>query len=78
MILDPEFQRRYVWDNKKAVIDGQQRLRSFFRFLNNEFKLRGLSVLSELNGKYFKDLDKEKQRKIEDTTLSEMPSPHKK
>jgi len=46
--------------------------------LNNEFKLRGLSVLSELNGKYFKDLDKEKQRKIEDTTLSEMPSPHKK
>lgn len=96
LVLDPEFQRRYVWDNKKAsllmesvllevpipviylaeeqdgkftVIDGQQRLRSFFRFLNNEFKLRGLSVLSELNGKYFKDLDKEKQRKIEDTTL---------
>ena len=96
LILDPEFQRRYVWDNKKAslliesvllevpipviylaeeddgkftVIDGQQRLRSFFRFLNNEFKLRGLSVLSDLNGKYFKDLDKEKQRKIEDTTL---------
>ena len=96
LILDPEFQRRYVWDNKKAslliesvllevpipviylaeedngkftVIDGQQRLRSFFRFLNNEFKLKGLSVLSELNGKYFKDLDKEKQRKIEDTTL---------
>ena len=90
LILDPEFQRRYVWDNKKArlliesvllevpipviylaeeddgkftVIDGQQRLRSFFRFLNNEFKLRGLSVLSDLNGKYFKDLDKEKQRK---------------
>ena len=96
LILDPEFQRRYVWDNKKAslliesillevpipviylaeeedgkftVIDGQQRLRSFFRFLNNEFKLRGLSVLSELNGKYFKDLDEEKQRKIEDATL---------
>lgn len=96
LVLDPQFQRKYVWDNKKAslliesvllevpipviylaeeddgefiVIDGQQRLRSFFRFLNNEFKLRGLSVLSELNGKHFKDLDKEKQRKIEDTTL---------
>lgn len=96
LVLDPEFQRRYVWDNKKAslliesvllevpipviylaeeqdgkftVIDGQQRFRSFFRFLNNEFKLKGLSVLSELNGKYFKDLDKEKQRKIEDATL---------
>ncbi len=96
LILDPEFQRRYVWDDKKAslliesvllevpipviylaeendgkftVIDGQQRLRTFFRFLNNEFKLRGLSVLSELNGKYFKDLDKDKQQKIEDTTL---------
>jgi len=96
LILNPEFQRRYVWDNKKAslliesvllevpipviylaeeddgkftVIDGQQRLRSFFRFLNNEFKLTGLSVLSELNGKYFKDLDKKEQREIEDTPL---------
>jgi hypothetical protein len=96
LILDPEFQRRYVWDNKKAslliesvllevpipviyiaeeddgkftVIDGQQRLRSFFRYLNNEFALKGLSVMSELNGKKFKDLDKEYQSKIEDTSL---------
>ena len=91
LILDPEFQRRYVWDNKKAslliesvllevpipviylaeeddgkltVIDGQQRLRSLFRFLNNEFKLSGLSVLSHLNGKHFRDLDKNLQRQI--------------
>lgn len=96
LILDPEFQRRYVWDDTKAslliesalleipipviylaeeddgkliVIDGQQRLRSFFRFLNNEFALRRLSIFHELNGKYFKDLDKEKQTKIEDTIL---------
>jgi len=96
LILDPEFQRRYVWDNKKAslliesvllevpipiiylaeeadgkltVIDGQQRLQSLFRFLNNEFKLTGLSVLSHLNGKYFKDLDKNLQRQIKNSTL---------
>jgi hypothetical protein len=96
LILGPEFQRRYVWDNKKAslliesvllevpipiiylseeddskltVIDGQQRLRSLFRFLNNEFKLSGLSVLSHLNGKYFKDLDKKLQRNFKKFSL---------
>ncbi len=96
LVLAPEFQRLYVWDDKKGslliesvllevpipliylaeqddgkftVIDGQQRLRSFFRFLNNDFKLRGLSVLEELNGKFFKDLNKTDQRKIEDSTL---------
>ena len=64
--LQPVYQRRYVWDNKKAsklvesllinvpipvcylaeehdgtrsVIDGQQRLRSLTRFLQNEFAL---------------------------------------
>lgn len=96
LILDPDFQRGYVWDDKKAslliesvlleipiptiylaeeedgkfvVIDGQQRLRSFFMFLDNKFKLKGLSVLSELNGKSFKILSKNIQRKLQNATL---------
>ncbi len=94
--LDPEFQRNYVWDDKRAsllvesvlleipipviylaeeidgrftIIDGQQRLRSFFRFINNEFKLRKLRVLSDFEGKLFKTLDKDSQIKVEDATL---------
>jgi uncharacterized protein with ParB-like and HNH nuclease domain len=96
LILDPKFQRRYVWDDIKAskliesilidipipiiylaqehngkftLIDGQQRLKSFFRFLENEFKLKKLVVLPNLDGKFFKDLDKDLQTKIEDSTL---------
>lgn len=94
--LDPEFQREYVWDDKRAsllvesvlleipipiiylaeeangvftIIDGQQRLRSFFRFLNNEFKLKNLGMLRDHEGKFFQDLDKEAQTKIEDANL---------
>ena len=50
-------------DNKEYVIDGQQRLTSFFSFLDgsfggtSEFKLTGLKVFSELNGKRYVDLD---------------------
>ena len=56
------------------VIDGQQRLTSFFSYLDGkltesmeksyDFKLTGLKVLKELNGKLFKDLDEELQEKI--------------
>lgn len=74
--LDPDYQRNYIWDNKKAslliesillsvpipviyvaeeddghwtVIDGLQRLNSIKRFADNEFRLYGLEVLTELN-----------------------------
>ena len=92
LILQPDFQRQYVWDAKKAskliesailriplpiiylseekdgkeyVIDGQQRLTSFFSFIDGQFpdgkvfKLSGLNVYSELNGKKFSDLSAE-------------------
>lgn len=36
-----------------SVIDGLQRLTSLKNFYNNEFKLRGLEVLTELEGKYY-------------------------
>ena len=36
-----------------SVIDGQQRIMSFTRFLKNDFQLLGLSTLAALNGKFF-------------------------
>ncbi|MCH6268878.1 GmrSD restriction endonuclease domain-containing protein [Neobacillus citreus] len=50
------------------VVDGQQRLTSFFEFLNNEYALSQLPVLTHFEKKFFKDLDSY-QRKIEDYQL---------
>ncbi|MBB6714408.1 DUF262 domain-containing protein [Clostridium gasigenes] len=41
----------------KNVVDGQHRLRALYRFYKNIFKLEGLSLLDELNGYEFKELD---------------------
>ena len=97
LILQPDFQRHFVWDIKKSsrliesvildiplpviylaegndgkeyVIDGQQRLTSFFAFIDGkfpegrDFKLTALNVFSELNGKLFRQIDEELQDKI--------------
>ena len=40
-----------------VVVDGRQRLTTFIQFLNNEFKLKGLRILKELNGYSFDDLE---------------------
>ena len=97
LILDPDFQRRFVWDKVKAsrliesallnvplpiiylaeesdgkesVIDGQQRLTSFFSFIDGRlpngevFRLTKLNVFSELEKKTYKDLDEELQDRI--------------
>lgn len=62
-------------DEKEHVIDGQQRLTAFFSFIygkfpdGNDFKLTGLKVLTELNKKSFKDIDKKLQRKIRKTKI---------
>jgi hypothetical protein len=84
IVLDPDYQRNYVWDEKRSslliesillnvpipviyvaedddgkwdVVDGLQRLNSLSRFFANEFKLKGLLVLSELNKSFYKDLN---------------------
>ncbi len=49
-------------DGMWNVIDGQQRLTSLNRFFKNEFKLRGLEVLSELNGVNYSSLEDKAQR----------------
>lgn len=57
-------------DGKENVIDGQQRLTAFFAFIdgkfpnNSEFKLSGLKVFTDLNGKKFNELSEELQDKI--------------
>lgn len=50
------------------VIDGRQRLTTFFEFLDekNGFALDNLKILGHLNKKKFKDLDVNLQSKIED------------
>jgi hypothetical protein len=89
IVLDPEYQRNYVWDNKKAslliesillnvpipviyvaedpdskwnVVDGLQRLFSIKRFFKDDFKLRGLEVLTELNGLTYSSLNPKASR----------------
>ena len=52
-----------------SVIDGQQRITSFVKYLKNEYPLTGLTKLSELNGQYFKNLEKSIQRKLNSSTL---------
>jgi len=62
-------------DGKEYVIDGQQRLTSFFSFIDGQFpdgkdfKLRGLKVFTELNKKTFKDIDEELQDNVRYCTI---------
>ena len=64
--LDPTNSDGYYYE----VVDGQQRLTAFFEFLDNKFKLEKLTVLNNLNGKYFSDLEARYQRIIEDYLLT--------
>lgn len=56
-------------DFELDVIDGQQRLFSIFRFLDNQLPLIGLDVLSELNGMRFHKLPLKMQRQLRTHTL---------
>lgn len=59
-------------DDTEVVIDGQQRLMSVFCYIQGKFpkddsvfKLSGLKLLSELNGKTFSQLDEKERKGIE-------------
>lgn len=96
IIPQPDYQRDYIMDEKKAskliesillqipiptvylceenngtlsIIDGQQRLTSFVKFLKNEFELKNLEEYTEFNGRKFADLDKSIQRTIKNTSI---------
>lgn len=62
----PVFYLAESQDGSEEVIDGQQRLSAFFRFLDNEYPLRSLRAMQKLDGARYKDLDKPVQRKIRD------------
>lgn len=62
-------------NGKKSVIDGQQRLTSFFSFIDGKFpdgktfRLGNMQVFPELKGKSFTELDEELQEKILDCQI---------
>lgn len=56
-------------DGTYSVIDGQQRILSFVRYLKNEYALVGLTNCSDLNELYYKDLPKPIQRSLKSKTL---------
>lgn len=90
--LDPDYQRNYLWDNKRSslliesillnvpipviymsenddstwdVIDGLQRLTSIKKFYNDDFALRGLEILDELDGFKYSKLTPKARRIID-------------
>lgn len=56
-------------DFELDVIDGQQRLYSIYRFIDNHFSLSDLEIFKELNGKRFHTIATKLQRKIMTHTL---------
>jgi hypothetical protein len=60
----PVFYLAESQDGTEEVIDGHQRFRAFFRFIDNEYALKGLKALPDLKGERYKDLDKPTQKLI--------------
>lgn len=56
-------------DGAYAVVDGQQRLTSIYRFIENQFPLKGLKVRADLNRKRFHQLPPADQRLIRARTI---------
>lgn len=62
----------FVAENKDSaweIVDGSQRIRTLYAFLNNKLMLKGLEKIKTLNGFQFKDLDVTRQGKFMDTPL---------
>ncbi|OOV14606.1 DUF262 domain-containing protein [Deinococcus sp. LM3] len=52
-----------------SVIDGQQRLRAIYDFMQNKYALKGLETLKDINGLKYKDLPPFLIRRLEDRTV---------
>lgn len=46
-----------------VIVDGRQRLTTFFHFMENKFSLNGLKILPDLNGCRFMDFEKDKTKR---------------
>lgn len=58
----------YIFENEKGIkqlVDGRQRISTIISFMNNEFVLKDLDLLSEFDSKKFKDLEPIYQSKLE-------------
>ena len=96
-ILDPDFQRDFVWETKKqskliescvmriplpvlyvaegedgriTVVDGLQRLSTFYRFFDDDLALNGLGNGHPLTGKKYSELPLNLRERVEDTQLT--------
>jgi len=56
-------------DEVLEVVDGNQRINSLRRFMDNNFLLAGLTVFTELNGKSFDNLEQKFHRQVRNRTI---------
>lgn len=49
-------------EGKLVIVDGRQRLTTFFRYLDNEFSINGLKIMIELNACKFRDLENDAKK----------------
>lgn len=56
-------------DGAYEVIDGLQRITTISQYLEGDFELKGIPVLSELEGKFFSDLSQRDQRRLSGRTI---------
>jgi len=69
----PAFYVNQRSDGKYNIVDGLQRTTTLHGFVNDEYKLKGLEALTDLNGLNFTELiekDEEYQTRIEDKKLT--------
>jgi len=65
----PVFYLAESQDGTEEVIDGQQRFRAFFDYLDGKFSLKGLKAIPEINGRKFTELEKPMQKLIENYSV---------
>jgi uncharacterized protein with ParB-like and HNH nuclease domain len=65
----PPFYVNQTVENKLVIIDGLQRTTTLHRFVNNEFALKELKTLPDINGKKFSELPESYRAKIEDKNI---------
>lgn len=56
-------------EGRLEIVDGTQRIRTLYNFLENELTLEGLEKLNKLNGFTFADLPLPRQRRFNRTTI---------